>query len=119
MAEIESKNQDQGLIWLIAGGAVFVASLLSFYTIEQTAFIRTLIVLLGFIIGAFLVYQADTGKKIVHFFLETKIELKKVFWPTRPETIKMTITVIIGVVIIALFLWLVDSILLWLVKKFI
>lgn len=117
MAEIE--NKDKGLFWLWLGVAVFAVGVFSFYILEQTTFVRTVIVLLGFALGVFLAYQSEFGKKAAFFIQETKIELKKVFWPMRPEVIKMTITIIIGVVLIALFLWLIDSILLWLVQKFI
>ncbi|MDO9482457.1 MAG: preprotein translocase subunit SecE, partial [Hydrogenophaga sp.] len=43
-------------------------------------------------------------------------EAKKVVWPTRKETIQMTGVVMAFVVVMALFLWAVDSILMWLVK---
>ncbi len=117
MTEIENTNK--GIVWLWSGIVLLVASLASFYLLEQTGFIRTMIVLVGTAVAVLLMMQSAQGKQLAFFFAETKIELKKVFWPTRPETIKMTITVMIGVVIVSLFLWLVDSILLWLVQKFI
>lgn len=47
-------------------------------------------------------------QKSVQFLREVKIELKKVTWPTRKQTMGSTIVVIILVVIISLFLGLVD-----------
>lgn len=52
-----------------------------------------------------------TGK-IRAFFQESKIELKKVNWPSREETVKYTVFVIILSVGLALFLGLADLILL-------
>ncbi len=46
--------------------------------------------------------------KISQFFREVKIELKKVTWPTRKQTVSSTIVVIVLVFIISLFLGLVD-----------
>jgi preprotein translocase subunit SecE len=46
--------------------------------------------------------------KAVQFLREVKIELKKVTWPTRKQTMGSTVVVIILVVIISLFLGLVD-----------
>jgi preprotein translocase subunit SecE len=43
------------------------------------------------------------------FLEECWIELKKVHWPTRKETQGATVVVIIGVIIVALYLGLVDS----------
>ncbi len=47
-------------------------------------------------------------EKVKQFLKEVKIELKKVVWPTRKDTIASTSVVIILVIIIALFLGLVD-----------
>ncbi len=47
-------------------------------------------------------------KKILNYFKESKNELAKVIWPTKNETIRMSISVAIISLIAALFLWLVD-----------
>ena len=46
--------------------------------------------------------------KSIQFLREVKIELKKVTWPTRKQTMGSTVVVIILVVIIAIFLGVVD-----------
>ncbi len=48
-------------------------------------------------------------EKIVQFFHEVKAELKKVNWPTRKETIASTSVVLVIVFIIAVFLFIVDQ----------
>lgn len=57
--------------------------------------------------------------KALQFLREVKVELKKVTWPTRKQTIGSTIVVIILVMIIALFLGAVDIGLSSLVRVFI
>jgi len=47
--------------------------------------------------------------KIIQFFHEVKAELKKVNWPTRKETIASTSVVLVIVLIIAVFLFIVDQ----------
>jgi preprotein translocase subunit SecE len=47
-------------------------------------------------------------EKAKQFLKEVKIELKKVVWPTRKDTIASTSVVLIIVMIIAVFLGLVD-----------
>ena len=47
-------------------------------------------------------------EKVKQFLKEVKIELKKVVWPTRKNTIASTSVVTILVFIIAIFLGLVD-----------
>lgn len=47
-------------------------------------------------------------KKIFNYFKESKNELAKVIWPTKKETINMSISVAVISVIVAFFLWAVD-----------
>ena len=51
------------------------------------------------------------------FLEECWAELKKVHWPNRKETQAATVVVIIGVVIVALYLGVVDAVLAWLVQR--
>jgi preprotein translocase subunit SecE len=51
---------------------------------------------------------------IVRTFRETRSELRKVVWPTREETIRLTIMVITVSVIIGLILFIGDSLFLFL-----
>ncbi|OHD65745.1 MAG: preprotein translocase subunit SecE [Spirochaetes bacterium RBG_13_51_14] len=43
------------------------------------------------------------------YIRESKDELKKVTWPTRDEVTSYTIVVVVTVLIVSLFLWMVDS----------
>jgi preprotein translocase subunit SecE len=52
--------------------------------------------------------EPNIVQKSVQFLREVKIELKKVTWPTRKQTMGSTLVVIILVLIISLFLGLVD-----------
>ncbi|ORJ63108.1 preprotein translocase subunit SecE [Geothermobacter hydrogeniphilus] len=47
--------------------------------------------------------------KTNEFLGNVKSELKKVTWPTRKETYSSTIVVVVLVMIVAVFLWVVDS----------
>jgi len=51
------------------------------------------------------------------FMSEVKVEAKKVTWPERRETLQSTLMVFVMVIFIALFLWLIDSALSWLVQQ--
>ncbi len=53
----------------------------------------------------------ETWEKIVQFFREVRVEIKKVTWPTRKETLASTVVVLITTFILAAFLGLVDLIL--------
>ena len=52
----------------------------------------------------------NKGFSFTTFLSETKVELKKVTWPTKQELIANTIVVIIAVVLCAALIWIIDSI---------
>ncbi len=47
-------------------------------------------------------------QQIVQFLQEVQLELKKVVWPTRKDTLASTSVVLVIVIIIAFFLGLID-----------
>ncbi|MDD5589593.1 MAG: preprotein translocase subunit SecE [Candidatus Portnoybacteria bacterium] len=57
--------------------------------------------------------------KIANFFREVRIEVKKVTWPTRQETVRYTLMVIGVSLGVALFLGGLDFILGWVMSKFV
>jgi len=57
--------------------------------------------------------------KIVQFLKEVKVEMKKVTWPTRQQTVKYTL-IVIGISLgVAIFLGGLDYIFTWLLEKFV
>jgi len=56
--------------------------------------------------------------RIGKFFKEVRLELKKVTWPSRQETINYTLMVIGISLAVALFLGLLDFLFSWLINKF-
>lgn len=62
---------------------------------------------------AALAFQTHQGKMALNFARESRIELRKVFWPTRQETMQTTLFVAAMVIILALILWAIDGGLMW------
>ena len=73
--------------------------------------VAALLVLMASAVGVFL--TSAQGKELVAFGQDSIKELRKVVWPARPEAIQMTAYVFAFVVIMALFLWLTDKTLEW------
>ena len=95
------------LILLAAGVAGFY--LLS----EQAMILRVLAVLVGVALAVAVAWKTESGQ---HFFLfanEAVVEAKKVVWPSRKETMQTTGAVFAFVVIMAVFLYLTDKSLEW------
>ena len=114
---VESKNiegNDNGTPLLLVSLLLLLAGIVAFYYFSEIRlFYRVLglFVVLG--LAGYIVYQTSFGKTVYTYVLESKIELKKVVWPTKQETTQTAIGVIVIVVIIGILLWLLDMLLAW------
>ena len=93
---------------------VLVAGMFGFYWFDQVALtwrVIAMFVVVGVAVG--LVLLTDLGQRLMSFSRESRVELRKVVWPTRKETTQITLIVLVLVFLIGLFLWLVDSLLFW------
>jgi preprotein translocase subunit SecE len=59
---------------------------------------------------------ANWYRNAINFLRDVRIELGNVTWPERKDTALSTVVVIVTVFITALFLWLVDLVILWLIS---
>ena len=105
-------------IKIAAAVLLVVAGIVGFYYLSERAMIiRVAAVLLGFAAAAGVFAMSQPGREFYEYSQESIAETKKVVWPTRKETLQTTGIVFAFVVIMALFLWIVDASLLWVVKK--
>jgi len=70
-----------------------------------------LLVVIGLALAVFL--QTSQGRSAREFIHEARVEIRKVVWPTRKETVQTTSIVIAMVAAVAVFLWLLDMLLAW------
>jgi preprotein translocase subunit SecE len=89
-----------------------------YYLADLPAIARVGSVLVGLAAAAAVFWTSDPGKQFYVYAQESVAETKKVVWPTRKETMQTTGIVFVFVVVMALFLWGVDSMLLLIVRKF-
>ncbi|HON16048.1 MAG TPA: preprotein translocase subunit SecE [Spirochaetota bacterium] len=55
-------------------------------------------------------------RELIQFFKDSREELRKVTWPDRDEVTSFTVVVVVSLVVFSLFLWLVDSGLMAIIK---
>ena len=60
--------------------------------------------------------MTEPGRQFFAFAQESVAETKKVVWPSRKETVQTTGMVLAFVLVMAIFLWIVDAVLVWGVK---
>jgi preprotein translocase subunit SecE len=99
---------------------IVVAGIAGFYYLQDSpTVVRLAVFLAGLFAGAAVMWTTAAGRGFVAFSQESAAETRKVVWPTRNETLQATLIVFVFVLVMALFMWMVDGILLWVVKKLI
>ena len=104
-------------IKLLVAGLLIAAGIAGFYLfVDSPTVVRVLSVLAGVGAAVGVAWYTAVGQRFFAFSQESITEARKVVWPTRKETMQMTGVVVAFVIVMALFLWMVDGVLLWLVK---
>jgi len=101
-------------IKLAAAGVLLALGLWGYYWLAEAALVlRVLSVVAGVIAGAAVAWFSAPGREFGLFAAEALVEVKKVVWPTRKETMQTTLAVFGFVVAMALFLYATDKTLEW------
>ena len=99
---------------LVAAVALLAAGIGGYYLLaEQALIVRVLAVIGGAVAAVAVAWFTEPGKTFAGFSRESITEVKKVVWPTRKETIQTTAAVFAFVVLMAVFLWITDKGLEW------
>ena len=95
------------LVLLLAGFAAY------YWLSAQGALAQWGAMLVGLVASVAVFGVSEPGRRLVAYGKDSWKEVKKVVWPTRRETTQMTLYVFLFVVVMALFLWLTDKTLEW------
>lgn len=102
---------------LLAAIAVICGSIWAFYEFASvSALLRVLGLMAGVAVALALVYQTGYGRSAWLAIQGSRIELKRVVWPTRKEAVQATLMIMVVVLVLSLFMWGLDALLLWAVK---
>ncbi|MAR78301.1 MAG: preprotein translocase subunit SecE [Gammaproteobacteria bacterium] len=112
---VESKNiESSNVPLMLVSLSMLLAAIVAFYYFSEIRlFYRVLGLLVVLGLASLVLYQTTFGKTIFVYVTESKVELKKVTWPTKQETTQTALGVIVIVVIIGILLWLLDMLLGW------
>jgi len=119
MAEVQTppgaSAKDTALLTLSI--VAILGGIAAFYWFEdQSLAIRIALVVAGLLVGTGLAWMSWYGREFWQFALASRIELRKVVWPDREETVKTTYVVFIFAIVMGLFFWGLDWILTWLTR---
>jgi preprotein translocase subunit SecE len=97
---------------LVAAIAILIAGVAGFYVLTSYPLaVRWVIVLLALGAGIFVALQSAQGRAFWQFVQGSRVELRKVVWPTRQESLQTTLVVFVAIVAMGIFFWILDWIL--------
>ena len=100
---------------LAVAALLLVGGIVAFYARGQKDLWLRVVALLVLFAGAVaMFFTAESGKQLIGFGRDSVKEVKKVVWPTRKEAMQMTGYVFAFVFVMALFMFLTDKTLEWL-----
>ena len=101
-------------IKLVLAVLLVMAGVAGFYYLKDSATIlRVASVLAGLVAAVAVAWTSGPGREFFVYAQESAAETKKVVWPSRKETIQTTGMVLAFVLVMAIFLWIVDALLVW------
>lgn len=113
-SQVETVSTGADKAKLIAALFLVIAAVAGFYLLSQYGSVAQWgVLVVGLLAAAATFLVSESGKQLVAFGKDSWREVKKVVWPTRKETLQMTAYVFAFVVVMALFLWLTDKTLGW------
>jgi len=102
-------------IKLAVASLILVAGVVAYYQLpsymgqDVSILLRVGVALVAIVIALAVAATSQYGMALIDFSKGSRIELRKMVWPTRAETIQTTAIVLVLVVIVAIFLWAIDA----------
>jgi len=111
--DIETQSSPLDVVLLVLSFGLLIGGIAGFYYFEtHPDWQRWLGVLVVAALAVVIALQTHMGKSAAAFMRGSQIELRKVVWPTKPETTQTTLAILVVVLILGVLLWGLDSLLL-------
>jgi preprotein translocase subunit SecE len=113
-SQVETVSTGADKAKLAVSVLLLVGAVVAFYMLgKQDLWLRVVVLLVLLGAAVFTFFTAEAGKQLIAFGRDSVREVKKVVWPARNEALQMTGYVFAFVVVMALFMWLTDKTLEW------
>jgi preprotein translocase subunit SecE len=107
--KVESTPGPLDLVKLVLAAAILMSGIVGYYWFEEESLLlRVVGVLVAFGLGVRVAFQSMQGQTLWRFIQGSRVELRKVIWPTNQETMQTTLTVLVFTLIMGIFFWLLD-----------
>ena len=105
---IDTAKLIMAILVLIGGVVVF------YYFRDEWTLLYRVLAMLAATLGSFgLIMTTAIGKSFLGFLRDSRVEVRKMVWPTRQETVQTTLIVVALVFLVGLLLWTLDAMLFW------
>ena len=112
--QIETISTGADKAKLVGAALLLVGGVVAYYLLgKQDLWLRVLALLLLVAGAVAMFFISESGRQLIAFGRDAVKETKKVVWPARKEALQMTGYVFAFVVVMALFLFLTDKTLEW------
>src|SRR5688572_17309923 len=101
----------------LAIGILLAALVAYYYFAETSALLRALGIIVALALAAVVAFTSVQGRALWRFIQGARVELNKVVWPTKDETIQTTLVVLAVALFGGVFFWMLDLFLLWLTTR--
>jgi len=113
-SKVETVDNKLDTVKLVVALLIVISAIAGFYFFaDQSLLFRVIGILAAIGVAAIIALQTGKGREIWGFIQDSQIEVRKVVWPTRQETVQTTLIVILMVIFVAIILWLLDMFLGW------
>jgi len=110
--DIKPEGRSADWLWLVIGVAVLIGGFVTFYAFKTLPIaVRYVAVIAGIGLSAGALAMTALGRQTWEFALGSRIELRKMVWPTVKQAQMTTGVVVIFVTVLGVFFWLVDMLL--------
>ena len=109
------------VLWIVAlilfiGALMVNQQLAAYWAPANNVWVRVGVILACIVVALGLLYATHQGKGFVRLLKDSRVELRRVVWPTKHETITASWQVVLVVVVTSVSLWCFDYIIGWLMK---
>ncbi|AOK08975.1 MULTISPECIES: preprotein translocase subunit SecE [Burkholderia] len=113
---VETVNTSGDKLMLALGVLLVLAGFVGFFWLgNQQWYVRGAALAVGIIAGVAVGLMSAPGKSLIAFAKDSYKEVRKVVWPTRKEATQTTLVVFGFVLVMAIFLWLSDKSIEWVI----
>ena len=112
--KVETEKPLLDTLKLLVAGGVLLGGVVGYYSYPDVpVVVRALGVMVALAIAVVIALKSVQGQALWRFVQGSRVEMRKVVWPTREEAIQTTIAVLVFALIMGVFFWLLDLFLLW------